>query len=102
MPFKGGKIMNGNRAPEFVPYLVHEGILVRLERTIKRLWILCIIIFLAFVGSNAAWLYYESQWETVETTTQEVKQEIETGDGDSTITGIGDIYGTDQTSSQKD
>ena len=91
--------MNNNI--ESVPYLVHEGILVRQERTIKRLWILCIIIFLAFVGSNAAWIYYESQWEVVETTTQEVKQEIETSDGDNIITGIGDVYGTDQTGSQE-
>lgn len=91
-----------NNNIESVPYLVHEGILVRQERTIKRLWILCIIIFLAFVGSNAAWIYYESQWEVVETTTQEVKQEIETGDGDSIITGIGDVYGTDQTGGQED
>ena len=89
-----------NNNIESVPYLVHEGILVRQERTIKRLWILCIIIFLAFVGSNAAWIYYESQWEVVETTTQEVKQEIETGD--SIITGIGDVYGTDQTGGQED
>ena len=93
--------MNNNNI-ESVPYLVHEGILVRQERTSKRLWILCIIIFLAFVGSNAAWIYYESQWEVVETTTQEVKQEIETGDGDSIITGIGDVYGTDQTGGQED
>lgn len=94
--------MSNNNNIESVPYLVHEGILVRQERTIKRLWILCIIIFLAFVISNGAWIYYESQWEVVETTTQEVKQEIETGDGDSIITGIGDVYGTDQTGGQED
>lgn len=74
-----------------VPYFVHEGAMARQERTIKRLWILCIIIFLAFVLSNAAWIYYESQWAVIETT-QSVNQEIETG-GDSSITGIGDIYG---------
>ena len=28
---------------EPVPYIVHESILARMERTIKRLWILCII-----------------------------------------------------------
>lgn len=89
--------MNGNRAPEFVPYLVHEGILVRLERTIKRLWILCIIIFLAFVGSNAAWLYYESQWEVVETvtttTTQEVEQDSEDGGSNNNYFYGGDYNG---------
>ena len=80
---------------EQIPYYVHEGMMVRMERTIKRLWILCIIIFLAFVASNAAWLYYESQLEVYETS-QSVDQDIDTGDGDANITGIDDIYGTSE------
>lgn len=47
---------------EQVPYIVHEAAMARLERTIKRLWILCIIVFSAFVISNAVWIYYESQY----------------------------------------
>lgn len=61
-----------------VPYIVHEGMLARQERTIKRLWVLCIVIFLCFVGSNAAWIVYENQFEVVETsetTDQMVLQE---------------------------
>lgn len=54
--------------PEQIPYIVHEGMMARQERTIRRLWILCIIIFVAFVGSNCAWMYYESQF-TDEVTT---------------------------------
>lgn len=42
-----------------VPYLVHEGVLARMERTIKRLWILCIVLIVLFVGTNAGWLYNE-------------------------------------------
>ena len=57
---------------EPVPYIVHESAMARQERTIKRLWILLIIIFSAFVISNGVWSWYENQWETVETTvTQE-------------------------------
>lgn len=77
---------------EYISYYAHEAMMARMERTIRRLWILCIIIFIAFVGSNAAWIYYESQWEVVETTTQSVDQDIDTGDGDAIVTGIGDIY----------
>jgi len=51
-----------------IPYFVHEGMMVRQERTIKRLWVLCIIMFLALVGTNAGWIWYESQWEDVVTT----------------------------------
>lgn len=86
---------------EQISYYVHEGMMVRMERTIKRLWILCIIIFLAFVASNAAWIVYEAQWEVVKTTSQSVDQKIDTGDGSATVTGIGDIYGTDSYSSEE-
>lgn len=51
-----------------VPYMVHEGTCVRLERINKRLWILCIVMFLALVVSNAGWIWYNSQFEDVVTT----------------------------------
>ena len=73
-----------------VPYIVYEGEMARGERTIKRLWVLCIVIFLAFVISNCAWIVYESSYEDV---TQEVEQEVDTGEGDATIIGIGDYNG---------
>ena len=51
-----------------VPYIVHESIMARMERTIKRLWILCILLVLLLVGTNAGWVYYESQWQSVRQT----------------------------------
>lgn len=74
---------------ETIPYVAHESEMARLERIIKRLWVLCIIIFLAFVGSNAAWLYYEAQFAVVETTTQTIEASTE-GGGNATGTIIGD------------
>lgn len=77
---------------EPVPYFTYEDVVVRLERTIKRLWILCIVIFVAFVLSNGLWIYYESQWETVQTTTT---IDADQGDGVNMVSG-GDInYGTE-------
>ena len=68
--------------------------MARSERTIKRLWVLAIILILLFAFSNGAWIYYFSQWEIVET---EVHQEVETGQGDAIISGTGDVfYGTSQ------
>lgn len=57
-----------------VPYIVHEGEVARLERIIKRLWVMCIIIFLAFMASNCAWIHYSMQFESVE-----VSQDAENG-----------------------
>lgn len=54
-----------------VPYLVYEGEMARQERHIKRLWVLCIIIFAALIMTNAGWIYYESQFEEVVTVTQD-------------------------------
>lgn len=54
-----------------VPYIVHESIMARMERMIKRLWILCIILILLLAGTNGAWILYESQFIDEVTVTQE-------------------------------
>lgn len=81
--------------PETIPYIVHEDQMARQERHIKRLWILCIIIFIALIGTNAGWIYYKSLFEE-----QVVTQDIDTGDGDAVVAGIGDAYGKDPTNNQ--
>ena len=75
---------------ECVPYVVHEGIMTRQERTIKRLWILCLVIFLALVGTNAGWIIYESQYQDVVIT--ETKQD---GAGVNIVSGKDVMYGAD-------
>ena len=85
---------------EPVPYIIHESIIARMERTIKRLWILCIIMFVSLVLTNGLWICYENSFEDI-VTDQEVSQEVDTGNGDAVITGIGDInYGENKTESQ--
>ena len=56
---------NVKSAPENVPYIVHESSMARMERTAKRLWITILTLIFLLVGTNCAWLLYESQWETV-------------------------------------
>lgn len=70
--------------------LLYEGAMARMERANKRLWIITIILIAALILSNAAWIYYESQFQT--TTTIEAEQD---GEGVN-IVGGGDIsYGTE-------
>lgn len=45
-----------------VSFVAFESMKATMERTIKRLWILAIILVLLLFGSNAGWIYYESQW----------------------------------------
>lgn len=81
-----------------VPYIVHEGDMTRLERTNRRLWILSIMLVFLLVGTNAGWIWFENQFEDVETvTTQEVDQDVDTGEGAATVIGIGSIYGEGET-----
>lgn len=73
-----------------VPYIVHEASMARSERTVKRLWATIILLILLFVGSNAAWLFYESQFEYSVTTTETYESDADDG-GTAIISGDGDI-----------
>ena len=60
------------QTPKDVPYIAHESAVARLERVIKRLWVLALALIILLCASNAAWIWWESQYETIETTiTQE-------------------------------
>lgn len=48
-----------------VPYVVHETMVARQERQIKRMWIALIIAISMLFASNVGWLIYESQFVTV-------------------------------------
>lgn len=39
-----------------ISYFEHESTMARLERTIRRLWILTMVLFAVFVITNAAWI----------------------------------------------
>ena len=83
-----------HRAPENVPYIVHESAQARMERVSRRLWITVILLIVLLVGTNGAWLWYESQFETIT-----VGQELTGGIGDisrANMIGVGDYYGNDQ------
>lgn len=79
---------------KMIPYIAFESATARQERTIKRLWIICLVLIFALLGTNAGWLYYEAQWQTVENTvTQEVEAQSD-GDSDLFLNTIGgDYYG---------
>ena len=51
-----------------VQYIVHESAMARAERSAKRLWIVVLVLIVMLVGTNGAWIWYESQFDVVETT----------------------------------
>ena len=50
---------------EPVPFIVHEGMMARAERTVKRLWITILLLIVLLVGTNGAWIWYQSQFEDI-------------------------------------
>ena len=75
-----------------VPYVVHESAMARSERNGKRMWIVILVLIMALIGTNLAWIIYNSQFETVEESTV-VEQENSNGDNNY-IGNDGDItYG---------
>lgn len=80
-----------------VSYLEFESSQARMERVNRRMWILCLVLIVSLLGTNGAWIYYESQFEDTVVT-----QEIDaTADDDSDInlnTVGGDYYGRESKS----
>ena len=71
---------------ETVPYIVHEGMMARAERMAKRLWITILLLIVLLVGTNGAWIWYESQFENIA-----ISQENEDG-YNNFIGNDGDIF----------
>ena len=72
------RTQQNNEESQSVERYAFEAALAMAERTIKRLWITTILLIVLLVGSNAAWIWYESQFEEV-VWTQEVVQDANNG-----------------------
>ena len=73
---------------KMIPYIAFESATARQERTIKRLWIICLVLIFALLGTNAGWIYYESSFEDV-IVTQEATAD---GSSDINLQNVGGDY----------
>lgn len=78
-----------------VPYIVHESAMARSERHSKRLWIVILVLIGALIGTNLAWIVYESQFEDVITTEEyyDVEQNADGGGNNNSIINGGVVNG---------
>lgn len=72
-----------------VSYVVHESALARAERTIKRLWIMCLVLIALFVITNVMWIWYNNQFEIV--TTETYKEAYADNNGNAIVNGEGEV-----------
>lgn len=79
-----------------VPYIAHEGMMARMERTIRRLTILAIVTVLLLFVTNVAWLHAWMQYDYVDADTTTVSQDGEgnniVGDGNEVNDGAESDY----------
>ena len=87
-----------------IPYIVHEGTMVRMERQIKRITVALIVTVILMFVSNALWLYAWVQYDyTGETATTRITQDgqgINTI-GDGNVTEISTEDGQEDTNQKK-
>ena len=83
------KNMDNNKT---ISYIAFESVTARQERTIKRLWILCLILIISLIGSNAGWVWYEKEYEDVIT----VEQDADWKDGNVILNGTGEVVFNEQ------
>lgn len=55
---------------------IHDAYMSMAERTIRRLWIIIILLIILCATSNVAWVIYEDQFQTVECSDVEAMQNI--------------------------
>ena len=81
--YTGGR-MEDNKL--IVPFAAFEVAILRLERANRRLIVVIALLIALLFGTNAAWLWYESQWEDVTTT---ITQDLDASDGGDAIINDG-------------
>ena len=83
-----------NKSADPVPFAVFECVVSSHKRTVMCLWVVILVLAVMLFGSNLAWVYYESQWEVVQTT--ETYEATTDGGGTAIINGDGVVdYGSD-------
>ena len=49
-----------------IPYFVHEAEVMRMEKHSRRLWVIVLVLILALIFTNIAWLWYMNQYDFAE------------------------------------
>ena len=78
-----------SKAPATIPFVAHEKEMERKDRTERRLWIIIVLLIVLLVGTNGAWIWYESQFETVELV-EDCKLSADDG-GNAIVNGDGSV-----------
>ena len=86
-----------------MPYIAHESAMARSERNSKRLWIIILVLIVALIGTNLAWIIYENSFEDyVITEEYDVEQDADGGGDNNSIINGGVINGEAENNVQEE
>lgn len=68
---------------------IHDAYMSMAERTIRRLWIIIILLIILCATSNVAWIIYEDQFQTVDCSDVEAMQKIKADENGNVIINDG-------------
>ena len=74
-----------------VPFVVYQATAARQERQIRRMWIAVLVLIVALIGTNFAWIVYENSFEEV-VTTEEIIVDADDNGNANYIGQDGNIY----------
>ena len=75
-----------------VPYAAHEIAIATSERHSKRLWIVILVLIVALLGTNLAWIIYENSFEDYAITEEyDEEQDADGGGNNNSIINGGEI-----------
>lgn len=74
-----------------VPYIVHESVIARMERIVKRLVVALILTILLMFASNGLWLYAWMQYDYISEDSTVNTNTIDVNGRNGVATYVGDI-----------
>lgn len=74
-----------------VPFVVYQATAARQERQIRRMWIAVLVLIVALIGTNLAWIVYENSFEEA-VTTEEIIVDADDNGNANYIGQDGNIY----------
>ena len=81
---------------EPMPYYQHTIEMARISLQAKRWFIFSMVLLSLFILTNAGWIIREAMYQTYY-----LEQEVDTGNGDAYVSGIGDVnYGESEATNQ--
>ena len=83
-----------------VPYIAHQSAAARQERQIRRMWIVTLFLICALIGTNFAWVVYESSFEEI-VTTEEIIVDADDNGNANYIGQDGNIYNGENNSEEE-